>query len=141
MIYEKSIWKNQVSKFKYRSTDGKRHMKLKIAIYLIFTACVACKNRFPNWYLQAKNPDRRIWFSQLDFSKFKYRSTKGKRYMKLKIAIYLLVEQHDSSNNSRMQLISQKMVVKVFYWCKELWIYRLLLIQTLNRSNNIWRIH
>ena len=44
---------------------------------MIFTACVACKNQFRNWFLLAKNPFRRIWFLQLDFSKIKYRSTGG----------------------------------------------------------------
>ena len=37
---------------------------------LIFTSFVACKNQFWNWFLQAKNPVRRIWFFQLDFFKF-----------------------------------------------------------------------
>ena len=41
----------------------------------IFTACVACKNQFWNWFLQAENPVCRTWFLQLDFSKIKYRST------------------------------------------------------------------
>ena len=27
-----------------------------------FTACVACKNQFRNWFLQAKNPVCRTWF-------------------------------------------------------------------------------
>ena len=40
-------------------------------------SCLSCKNQFQNWFLQAKNPVRRTWFFQLDFSKFKYRSTGG----------------------------------------------------------------
>ena len=45
---------------------------------MIVTACVACKNQFRNWFLQAKNPVCWTWFLQLDFSKIKYRSTGGK---------------------------------------------------------------
>ena len=43
----------------------------------IFTACLACKNQFRNWFLQAKNPVRWNWCLQLYFSKIKYRSTGG----------------------------------------------------------------
>ena len=32
-----------------------------------FTACVACKNQFPNWFLKAKNPVHGTWVFQLDF--------------------------------------------------------------------------
>ena len=44
---------------------------------LIFTACVVCKNQLRHWFLQAKNPVCRTWVFQFDFSKFKYRSTRG----------------------------------------------------------------
>ena len=40
----------------------------------IITAGVACKNQFRKWFLQPKNP---VWVFQLDFLKFKYRSTGG----------------------------------------------------------------
>jgi hypothetical protein len=64
--------KNQFGKIKYDKLD------FKSILNLIFTACVACKNQFQNLFLQAKNPVFRTWFFQLDFSKFKCRSTGGK---------------------------------------------------------------
>ena len=45
---------------------------------LIFSACVACKIWFRNCFLQAKNPVFWTWPLQLDFSKIKYRATRGK---------------------------------------------------------------
>ena len=51
--------------------------KIKSISNLIFSACVACKHQFWNWFLQAKNPVHRTWFFQLAFSKLKYRETGG----------------------------------------------------------------
>ena len=42
---------------------------------LVFTACLVYKNQFRNWFLHAKNPVHQTWLFQLDFLKFKYRST------------------------------------------------------------------
>ena len=53
--FEKSIWTTQVWR----------------------TGFLACKNQFQNWFLQTKNPVCQIGVFQLDFSKFKYRSTGG----------------------------------------------------------------
>ena len=72
--------KNQFRKIKFDQLDFLPILKL------IFTACVACKNQFQNWFLQAKNPVHRNWFFQLDFSKFKHRSTGG-----LTISYYELI--------------------------------------------------
>ena len=33
-----------------------------------------------NWFLQSKNPVHQIWFFQLDFPKFKYKSTGGQHF-------------------------------------------------------------
>jgi hypothetical protein len=61
--------KNQFGKIKFHKLD------FQSISNLIFTACVACKNQFRNWFLHAENPVCRTWFLQLDFSKIKYRST------------------------------------------------------------------
>ena len=63
LISEKSIWKYQV-----RRTGFLVYYELDY---------VACKNQFQNWFLQAKNPVSWTGFFQLDFLKFKYRSTGG----------------------------------------------------------------
>ena len=61
--------KNRFGKIRFGKLDF-----LAISNY-IFTACVACKNQFRNWFLEAKNPVCRTWFLQFDFSKIKYRLT------------------------------------------------------------------
>ena len=38
-----------------------------------FLMCVAWKNQFRNWFLQAINPVCQTWFLQLDFPKIRYR--------------------------------------------------------------------
>ena len=73
------FWKNQVGK-----------MKLHEVSNWIFTACVACKNQFGNWFLQVKNPVCRTWFFKLDFLKIKY------RWIGL-LCMYLDVWRHVSS--------------------------------------------
>ena len=64
--------KNQFWKIKFDKLD------FQSISNWIFTACVACKNQFQNWFLQVKNPVGRTWFFKLDFSDIKYRSTGGK---------------------------------------------------------------
>ena len=75
----------------------------------IFTAREACKNQFLDWFLQAKNSVRWPWVFQLDFSKFKYRSTGGsfnwqfrpllwlilctKQYFIIVLLFYLLIDE------------------------------------------------
>ena len=51
---KKSIWKNQVWQSGFL-----------VYFKLDFTACAACKNQVWNWFLKAKNPVRRIWFSKI----------------------------------------------------------------------------
>ena len=53
----------------------KNQVKNSSSTNWIFTAQVACKNQFGNWFLQAKNPICRTWFLQPDSSKIKYKST------------------------------------------------------------------
>ena len=60
LISEKSIWKNQVRPTGFYSFSN-----------WLFTACVAYKNQFQDWLLQARNSALRTWLFQLDFSKFK----------------------------------------------------------------------
>ena len=64
------FWKINLEKIKFDELD----------FYSIsnFSACVAWKNQFQNWILQAENPVRQNCFLQLDFSKIKYRSTGSK---------------------------------------------------------------
>ena len=59
--------KNQVGK------SSSNVLEIQSILICIFTACVACKNQFPNWFLQVKNPVHPTWFFKLDFSKIKYR--------------------------------------------------------------------
>ena len=47
----------------------------------ILTACLACKNNFRNWFLQAKTSVCQTRFLHLDFSKSNYRSTGGEYMM------------------------------------------------------------
>ena len=91
--FEKLSWKNNVRwnrflacKNQFRiwflqATDAVKIQFEKWIFYsiwnLIFSACAACKNQFRNWFLKAENSVRRTWLFQLDFSKFKYRSTGG----------------------------------------------------------------
>ena len=77
LISEKSIWKNQV-----RWTVFLVYFELNFYC----TACVVCKKQLSNWFLQAKKPVRRTWVFQFDFSKFKYRSTRGMSTRSVQIA-------------------------------------------------------
>ena len=50
----------------------------------IFTASVACKDQFRNWF-----PFHRTWFFQLDFSKFKYGSTRSFKKRRYKSVFWI----------------------------------------------------
>ena len=51
LIYEKSIWKNQVRRTRF---------------LVYFELDFYCKNQFQNWFFHAKNPVCRTWFLQIN---------------------------------------------------------------------------